>query len=610
MNGSWRLPPSGFVVLACSAVAVAAWAPAVFAGESVVGERAGGSASQASSMAGRPVADFLLPDTTGKQVALHDHSDKGFAIIYFMGTDCPISNLYLKDLADLAKRYESRGVRIVGIQSNAGMTQARAAEHARQFKIAFPVLIDAGQRVARDFGATRTAEVFVVSRQRTIRYHGEIDDRYGYTYKRGEPTRRELEQAIVELLAGKPVTVAETTPRGCLITRDNRPSSGGNITYAKDISRIFQKRCQECHRAGEVAPFTLQSYDDAVEHSAMIKEVAIQRRMPPWHADPRYGKFSNDRRLTQDEIDRIVEWTDAGTPLGDKRELPPPREFTEGWQIGKPDLVFQLRKAVKVPATGTVPYRYYIVPTHLKEDVWIQAAEARPGNPAVVHHIIVFYRDPNGASTDGSLEEGHLCGTAPGDPPLILPPGVARLLPAGSDLIFQMHYTPNGKEATDRSKVGFVLYRGEKGEKKARPKLAAKTRPIMNPAFRIPAGDPNYRVESAYRFPEEATIYQLMPHMHWRGKDFLFELKRPDGSTQTLLSVPQYDFNWQNSYRLTEPITVPKGSTLHCVAHFDNSKDNPANPDPKKDVRWGDQTWEEMMIGWITYSWKDAAKQE
>jgi peroxiredoxin len=556
------------------------------------------------------VADFLLPDATGKQVALHDFADKGFVIVYFMGIDCPISNLYLKDLGEFAKRYASRGVQIVGIQSNAGMTSARAAEHARQFKISFPVLVDAGQRVARDFGATRTAEVFVVNRQRTIRYHGEIDDRYGYTYKRGEPTRRELEQAVVELLAGKSVTVAETTPRGCLITHDDRPSSAANVTYAKDISRIFQKRCQECHRPGEVAPFTLQSYDDAVEHSAMIKEVVIQRRMPPWHADPRYGKFSNERRLTQDEIDWIVEWTDAGTPLGDKRELPPPREFAEGWQIGKPDLVFQLRKEVKVPATGTVPYRYYIVPTHLKEDVWIQAAEARPGNPAVVHHIIVFYRDPNGASADGSLEEGHLCGTAPGDPPLILPPGVARLLPAGSDLIFQMHYTPNGKEATDRSKVGFVLYRGDKGEKKAKPKWAAKTRPIMNPAFQIPAGDPNYRVESAYRFPEEATIYQLMPHMHWRGKDFLFELQRPDGRTETLLSVPQYDFNWQNSYRLSQPITAPKGSTLHCVAHFDNSKDNPANPDPKKDVRWGDQTWEEMMIGWITYSWKDAAKQE
>jgi len=602
MHGSRRFLLNALVILVCSANVLPA--SAIFAGET--------EASRTPAIVGRQVAEFLLPDTTGKQTALHDFlaksHEKGVVIVYFMGTDCPISNLYLKELAAIAKRYESQGVQIVGIQSNAGMTQARAAEHAQQFKVAFPVLIDAAQRVARQFGATRTAEVYVLDRQRTVRYHGEIDDRYGYTYKRGEPTRRELEQALKELLAGKPVTVAETTPHGCLITHDERPANASNVTYAKDISRILQKRCQECHRAGEVAPFALDGYDDAVEHSAMIKEVVIQRRMPPWHADPRYGKFTNDRRLTQDEIDKLVAWTDSGTPLGDKSELPPPREYTQGWQIGKPDLVFQLRHEVKVPATGTVPYRYYVVQTHLKEDVWIQAAEARPGNPSVVHHIIVFFRDPNNTGGDGALQESHLCGTAPGDPPLVLPPGVARRLPAGSDLVFQMHYTPNGKATTDRSKVGLIIFKGPKGEKNAKPQWAARTKPVMNTRFEIPAGDPAYRVESSFQFPDDATIYQLMPHMHWRGKDFLYELKFADGHTQTLLSVPQYDFGWQNTYRLEQPVAVPKGTTLHCVAHFDNSNDNPANPDPKKAVYWGDQTWEEMMIGWFTYSWKNDAK--
>jgi peroxiredoxin len=604
MIGPRRLAANAFVALLTGAVVVATTAARLVAGET--------DASRTTPIIGRHLPDFLLPDTAGKQIALHDLAvkagDKGLVIVYFMGTDCPISNLYLKELADLAKRYEKKGVEIVGIQANAGITPARAAEHARQYKVAFPVLIDAGQRVVRQFGATRTAEVFVLDRLRTVRYHGEIDDRYGYTYKRGEPTRRELEQAVQELLAGKPVSVAETTPRGCLITHDDRPSGSANVTYARDISRIFQRRCQGCHRAGEVAPFALDGFDDAVEHSAMIKEVVIQRRMPPWHADPRYGKFTNDRRLTQDEIDKIVEWTDAGAPLGDKNELPPPRKFTEGWQIGQPDLVFQLRKPVKVPATGTVPYMYFTVPTKLKEDVWVQAAEARPGNPSVVHHIIVFFRTPDGDNSDGGLEDHHLCGTAPGDPPLVLPPGVARLLPAGSELVFQMHYTPNGKATTDQSKVGLILYKGPKGEKKAKPERAALTHPVMNTQFRIPANDPNYRVESAYRFPDDATIYQMMPHMHWRGKDFLYELKYPDGRTETLLSVPQYDFGWQNTYRLERPVFVPKGSTLHCVAHFDNSKDNPANPDPNKAVRWGDQTWEEMMIGWVTYAWKDQAK--
>lgn len=598
----FRLLRNAFVASVCTAIATSPGVPLALAG--------GLEASRTQPIIGRQVADFMLPDTAGKQTALHDFvekaGDKGAVIVYFMGIDCPISNLYVKELASLAKRFESRGVEVVGIQSNAGMTPAKAAEHAKQFKVTFPVLVDAGQRVAQQFGATRTAEVFVLDRQRTVRYHGEIDDRYGYTYKRGEPTRRELEQALNEILAGKLVTVAETTPRGCLITHDERPASATKITYARDISRILQKRCQECHRTGEVAPFALNGYDDAVEHSAMIKEVVVQRRMPPWHADPRWGKFTNDRRLPQEEIDKLVEWIDNGTPLGDKAELPPPREYAQGWQIGKPDLVFQLRKPVKVKASGTVPYKYYIVPTHLKHDVWIQAAEARPGNPGVVHHIIVFFRDGNGG--DDGFQDHHLCGTAPGDPPLVLPPGVGRLLPAGSDLVFQMHYTPNGKETTDQSRVGLILYKGPHGE--TTPKISARTKGVMNTQFQIPPNNPSYKVESNFEFTDDAKIYQLMPHMHWRGKDFLYELKYPNGTKQTILSVPQYDFGWQNTYRLEQPVAVPKGTTLHCVAHFDNSKDNPANPDPKKAVRWGDQTWEEMMIGWVTYSWKDDAKHE
>jgi peroxiredoxin len=549
----------------------------------------------------KTVADFLLKDTAGKSIALHDYKDKSAVVVFFMGIDCPISNLYLKDLADLQARYGKQGVQIVGIQSNAGTTQAKAAQHAHDYKVAFPVLLDAGQRLANQLGAKRTAEIFLLDNHRQVRYHGALDDRYGYTFKRDFPQRHDLEEAVKELLAGKPVTVAETTPRGCLITRDERPASLAGVTYAKHISRILQRRCEECHRAGEVAPFALQTYDDAVEHSAMMKEVVLLRRMPPWHADPRYGHFSNDRRMEQEEIDQLLAWIDAGTPLGDKSDLPAAKKWTAGWQIDKPDFVFELPNEVKVPATGTVEYRYYTVKTNLKEDIWIQAAEARPGTPAVVHHIIVFCRNPKDDDEEGEGFGGqHVCGTAPGDPPLVLPPGVARRIPAGAELVFQMHYTPNGKATTDRSRVGFVLYKG-----KDKPEHFSQTQPVMNPRIRIPAGDANYKVESSYKFPRDAKIYQLMPHMHLRGKDFLYELKRPNGQTQVLLSVPQFDFNWQNTYRLIEPVDAPKGSTLHCVAHFDNSKDNPANPNPKKIVRWGDQTWEEMMIGWMTLAWSD-----
>jgi hypothetical protein len=446
--------------------------------------------------------------------------------------------------------------------------------------------------------------VFLLDRQHVVRYHGSIDDRYGYTFKKNEPKRHNLEEALKEILAGKPVTVAETTPRGCLITHADHAPAKARTTYAKEVSRILQSRCEECHRSGEVAPFALQTYDDAVEHSAMIKEVVLQRRMPPWHADPHFGDFSNNRRMTQDEMDQLIGWIDGGMPMGDTRELPPPHVYPDGWKIGKPDLVFELPKEVAVPATGTVPYLYYSVPTNFKEDVWIQAAEARPGNPAVVHHIIVFYKEPNSFDPAAGLERHHICGTAPGDPPNILPAGVGRRIPKGSQLVFQMHYTPNGKAATDRSKVGFVLFKDAKS-----PKWTARTRPIMNPQLHLPPGDANHRVEASMKMPDDMLIYQLMPHMHLRGKDFLYQLTYPDGRIETLLSVPQYDFNWQNTYRFTTPVLAPKGSRLRCVAHFDNSKGNPANPDPTADVYWGDQTWEEMMIGWVTYVWKDPAKQ-
>jgi hypothetical protein len=343
-----------------------------------------------------------------------------------------------------------------------------------------------------------------------------------------------------------------------------------------------------------VAPFALSSFDDAVEQSAMMKEVVLQRRMPPWHADPRHGEFSNNRRMPQEEVDQLVAWIDSGTPQGDPKELPPPVHYAEGWQIEKPDYVFELPKEVTVPAQGTVPYLYYTVPTNFKEDVWVQAAEARPGNRAVVHHIIVFCRDPESRGRPQRILENNLVGTAPGDPPLVLPPGAARKIPAGSELVFQMHYTPNGKEQKDRSQVGIVLYKG-----KEPPKYNVGSVAIMNPRLRIPAGEANHQVESRHTFDRDTVVFSLMPHMHVRGKDFLFRAKYPDGRSEVLLSVPAYDFNWQNSYTPKTPLLIPKGTQLECVAHYDNSANNPANPDPTKEVRWGDQTWEEMMIGWL-----------
>jgi hypothetical protein len=324
--------------------------------------------------------------------------------------------------------------------------------------------------------------------------------------------------------------------------------------------------------------------------------------MPPWFADPHFGKFSNDRRLKPADMETLLSWIDTGLERGNQADMPAEKTYAEGWTIGKPDIVFQLPKAQSVPASGTVDYQYFITPTNFKEDVWITAAEARPGNRNVVHHIIVSYRDPKNkerAGGRGGLGEGFIVGTAPGDMPLILPPGVARRIPAGADLIWQMHYTPNGKAATDLSQVGLVVYKG-----KEPPKYNSQTVSIMNGRFEIPPGAADHKVEADWTAPRDLLLISFVPHMHLRGKDFRYDVTYPDGKTETLLSVPHYDFNWQLMYRTEKPLHLPKGTNIHCTAHFDNSKANKANPDPTKEVTWGDQTWEEMMIGFVDFMWE------
>jgi hypothetical protein len=352
-----------------------------------------------------------------------------------------------------------------------------------------------------------------------------------------------------------------------------------------------------------VAPFSLLDADDAVQWADMIKQVVLERRMPPWHADSRFGKFANDRQLSQDEIDTLVSWVDTGTPLGDKSKLPPPREYAEGWTIGKPDVVFELPSEVTVQATGTVPYRYYETETKFKEDVWIQAAECRPGNRKVVHHIIAFYKDPTVEKGKQRIQDQWIAGTAPGDMALVLPPGVGRKIPAGSTIVWQMHYTPTGKEEKDRSQLGLVFYKG-----KEPPEHNIQTHGVGNHRFLIPPGDSYHEVKSSFTVPRDAIVLSFMPHMHLRGKDFIYRATYPDGRQETLLSVPRFDFSWQSTYRLTEPLHLPKGTKIDCTAHFDNSTENPNNPDSKKAIFWGDQTWDEMMIGYMDYYWDEAPK--
>ncbi len=556
------------------------------------------AAPEPASSVGRQLPELLLSDLDGQPASLSDFNEYRCLVVVILGTECPIGNQYLPVLNEMQEKYAEQSVQFVGVNVNRGDTLEEMAQHRDEFKIAFPVFKDPQGLLADFLGVRRMSEAFVLDGQRVVRYQGRIDDRFGYTYKRDDARAVGVWQALEQVLAGEEVATPRTKVAGCLITPPKRERPEGEITYAEHIAPIMRQKCESCHRPGMVAPFSLLTYDDAVNWAAMIEEVVQERRMPPWHADPRHGDFRNDRRLSQKEIDTLTAWIQADTPLGDESKLPPPKDWAQGWAIGKPDIVFEMPEEVTIPAQGVVPYQYFETEMDFEEDVWIQAAEARPGNRAVVHHIIGFYREPEAEGKDRGerLTDNWIVGTAPGDMPLILPEGVALRIPAGSKLIWQMHYTPTGKEEKDRSQIGLVLYKGEEPPQHLVHKVA-----IANGKFRIPPGARYHQVTSKRKIPKDVQILSLMPHMHLRGRAFDYYVRFPDGSRETLLSIPRYDFNWQSSYYFKDPLTIPAGSTLECVAHFDNSEDNPANPDPTQEVRWGDQTFEEMMIGYCNY---------
>jgi peroxiredoxin/mono/diheme cytochrome c family protein len=549
-----------------------------------------------------PAVGAVVPHLTLRDIHRRPRSLDGFKnakafVVVFLGTECPLANLYVPTLLELHGEYATKGVQFLAVNSNAQDAFARVAGHAQEREIPFPVLKDFDHRAADAFGATRTPEVFLLDAGRVIRYHGRIDDQYAVGVRRDKPTRRDLALALDELLAGKPIRVPRTELSGCIIGRAKEPRPAEPVTYSKHIAPLVQKRCQECHRPGEIGPFSLLSYDDAKGWAETIREVVREERMPPWYADPKYGKFANDRRLSPEERDLLLAWVKAGCPKGDEQDLPPPVKWVEGWKIGKPDAVYRMPAEFKVPATGVLPYKRFTVDPGLKEDAWVQAAECRPGNRAVVHHVLVYIQAPGRPiyGLDGSA--ATLVGWAPGDMPARYAPGTAKRLPAGAKLVFEVHYTPNGTEQTDRSSVGVIFAPKP-------PERVVQVNILANMTLRIPAGAAAHREQLDFTFRDDALLLGFMPHMHLRGTSARYEATYPDGRTETLLSVPDYDFGWQSGYKFSEPLLMPKGTKLRWIGTWDNSADNPRNPDPKKDVRWGLQTWDEMHNGWMEFVWK------
>ncbi len=384
-------------------------------------------------------------------------------------------------------------------------------------------------------------------------------------------------------------------------------------TFTKDVAPILEKHCVTCHRPGEAAPFSMLTYEETKPWAGVMKLVVSQKIMPPWFADPRYGHFANERSLSAEEIRILVNWVNAGAQKGPPEDAPPPNHFVTGWGIPSPDVVIQLPKPFPVPATGVMDYQYVIIPTGFTEDKWVEMLEVRPTDRAVVHHIIAYLREPGSnyfkdqkpgvffiappAKVDekvdtSALPSDFLVGYAPGQPAEILRPGEGKLIKAGSDIVFEVHYTPNGTATTDQTKLGLVFA-------KTPPKERVLTLSASNGTFKIPPGDPDYRVDATFNVLKDVKLVGLHPHMHSRGKDFEYRLVFPDGRKETILSVPAYNWRWQLWYNLAEPIDLPQGTKIECTAHFDNSANNPENPDPTKAVIWGQQSWDEMMVGFF-----------
>ena len=553
-----------------------------------------GSASPNPSRDRVAISKLTLHKMNGTVERWEQITDKDYSVVVFLGTECPLAKLYLPRLAEIAEQYGDIA-QIVGIDSNTQDTLEEIRTYALENEISFQMLKDLGGHFATALHAERTPEVFILDRTGTILYWGRIDDQYGVGYARASAKQQFLKQALEELRGGQSISIPQTTPIGCFIGRAHKALEDAGVTYHNTVAAIMKKHCVECHQDGEIAPFSLTNYDNVSAWADTVGEVIEQGRMPPWHANPEYGSFANARRMSEEEKKNIALWIDQGCPRGEQDPAPtvsplinhPPVRSNQSF-----DQIIPMRSdPFSVPAEGTVEYQYFVVDPEFKEDRWVSSAEVLPGNREVVHHAIVFISAPNQDSLNNS---GWLSAYVPGQRVAPLAEGQARKIPAGSRLIFQMHYTPNGGLTSDKTKVGLTFTEEENVREEVVTLITA------NRHFKIPPEAPNHQVISKLtEFPPQAQLTALVPHMHLRGKSFRIIHQDNLGEEEILLDVPQYDFNWQHVYRLNQPIPLDDAEQIRCIAHFDNSKDNIVNPDPTATVRWGDQSWEEMMIAFF-----------
>ena len=546
---------------------------------------------------GERVDNFMLLDHLGASHELHYHADARAVVLMVQGNGCPIVRNTLPRLKAVRDRYREAGVEFLMINANLQDNREAVAREAAEFGVDIPILVDESQLIGEGLGVERTADVFVIDpKSWKLLYRGPLDD--GSAYGATRPVKRHYVADVLDaVLAGKPVAVSQASAPGCIVNfpERERRAAHASISYVQDIAPVLTDKCVACHRSGGVAPWSMDSYEIVKGFAPMMREVIRTKRMPPWHADPHYGNFIGDKSLGIEQQKMLVHWIEAGAPRGAGPDpLAVAKRGWPEWTLGKPDAIIEV-PAYRVPETGVVEYRYPRAANPIGRDVWIRAIEIIPGDRSVVHHVLVGIDDPGDGerrALRGQL--GELGGYAPGKNPMPYPPDTGILLHKEADFRFQMHYSPNGKAITDVTRVG--LYFHDKA-----PKHALDMALIYDTSLAIPANAKMHTQSLDKTFDRDVMLYSLLPHAHLRGRAAKFTAHFPDGGSEILLSVPKYDFSWQPVYLLDPVRFLPAGTRVQLDIAWDNSAQNPATPDPSKEVRWGDQTWEEMNVGWFRF---------
>ena len=570
---------------------------------------------------GTKIANVTFKDAAGKLAALHDLAGKKALVIIVLNFDCPNSTGYSPILADMAKVYADKGAAFLGICPSDDEDAASVAKKAAEYKLGFPVYKDDKGAAALALKAEVTPEAFVLDHNFVLRYRGRIDDAYSARLKKNQQiSSHDLKKALDELLAGKPVSTPLTHAVGCPVFAERDVKKNGKVTYYRDVLPILQNNCQSCHRPGEVGPFSLMTYKQAVSWASDIKDYTQSRQMPPWKIVEGIP-FHNERKLTDREIAMLAAWADGGTPEGDPQDAPKPKEFVDGWMLGKPDLILQPKEDFVVGPGGLDLFRVFVLPTGLTEDKYVVGVEVKPGNPRIVHHTLNFI-DASGRGrqleAEGQTEEkgktekdfdrgpgysvamglgrrflprSGIGGWAPGQLARKMPDGYGWLLPKGSDVVMQVHYHRDGRVEKDRTQIGLYLAPKNDGMKPFKGGV------IAGQFLLIPKGNDHFEVKGSIPVLQDCTLHSVMPHMHLIGRQIKVTLKPAGGSPKTLLAITDWDYNWQETYFLKEPLKLKAGDVLEVEAVYDNSSKNPNNPNnPPKIVTVGEQTTNEMCF--------------